>query len=142
MLNLVATLIAPLSAILLPLVSKEKNTTESKLITGQVSIAFKVILFVCIPISILFLFKSGEILKLLFEDSSAALAAPLLSLIAPGIIFMSVLTVANSVLEGMGNTKSPMISLIFASLVKIIVSYVLIGRSELGLLGASIGRKP
>lgn len=139
MLNLVATLIAPLSAVLLPIVSKQKNAKEVRQLTEQVSWAFKVILFICMPISILFLFKSAEILSLIFENSSAVMAAPLLSLIAPGIIFMSLLTAANSVLEGLGNTKAPMIALISASLVKIIVSYVLIGRAEFGLLGASIG---
>ena len=139
MLNLVATLIAPLSAVLLPIISKEKSKCDSSRITRQVSDACKILLFISVPVSILFLFKSQEILSLIFEDSSAVMAAPLLSLIAPGIIFMSLLTVINSVLEGMGNTKTPMISLVFASVVKIVVSYILIGRSDFGLLGASIG---
>ncbi len=139
MINLVATLLSPLSTVLLPLVSKQKNYPKSNELKDQISLAFKVLLFISVPVSILFLLKSGDILSLIFEDSSAAMAAPLLSLVAPGIIFMSLLTVTNSVLEGMGNTKAPMISLIFASTVKIIVSYILIGRSDFGLLGASIG---
>jgi len=139
MLNLIATLIGPLSAVLLPIVSKKKLLPEAKAAGGEISLAFKLTLFICMPISILFTFKSCEILSLLFENTSAVLAAPFLSLIAPGIVFMALLTISNSVLEGMGNTKAPMMSLVFASLVKIIVSYILIGRSEFGLLGASLG---
>lgn len=139
MLNLVATLVAPLSAVLLPIISKEKNNTKSTIIEERISASLKILLFITIPISILFLFKSGEILSLLFEDSSAVMAAPLLSLIAPGVIFMSLLTVTNSALEGMGDTKTPMISLLLASFVKLIVSYVLIGNTNFGLFGASIG---
>lgn len=139
MLNLVATLTAPLSAVLLPLVSKGKNSSSTALLSEQISIACKVMFFVTVPISVLFLFRSGEILSLIFEDSSAIMAAPLLSLIAPGIVFMSLLTLINSVIEGLGNTRTPMVSLIIASAVKLSVSYIMIGKSEYGLLGASIG---
>ena len=139
MLNFAATLIAPLSAVLLPLVSKSKSNVSANLLTEEISISCKVMFFITIPISILFLFRSGEVLSLIFEDSSATMAAPLLSIIAPGIIFMSLLTLVNSVLEGLGNTKIPMISLIIASITKLIISYIMIGKSEYGLLGASFG---
>ena len=83
--------------------------------------------------------SSTEILSLVFEDSSAILAAPLLSIISPGIVFMAFLTVINTSLEGLGNIKTPFISLIFGNVIKLIVTFQLIGRSSLGILGAPIG---
>ena len=139
MLNLVATLIAPASAILLPIVSNSSVKNNKKLLGGKLSTTSKIICFVSIPISFLFMFRAKEILSIIFEDSSAVMSAPLLQLLAPGIIVMSFLTIINTVLEGLGKTNIPLIALSIGIVVKIIVSYILIGVGDFGVMGAPIG---
>ena len=139
MLNLIATLIAPLSAVLLPLVSKNDIKNDNAQLSERISFTVKILCYVSIPISVLFFTRAKELLSILFEDASAVMAAPLLSLLAPGIIFMCLLTVLNTALEGIGKTKIPLISLLIGTIVKFVVSYAFIGNSEFGILGAPIG---
>jgi stage V sporulation protein B len=139
MLNLLASFIAPLSAVLLPLISKSDVRNNRELLSQNVSVAMKIICFISIPVSIIFLIKPYELLSLIFEDSSAIISAPLLQILAPGIIFMAMSTVLNTTLEGIGRTTVPLISLIIASCIKLLVNYIMIGNDSLGILGASFG---
>jgi len=139
MLNLVVTLIAPLSTVLLPIVSDGRLRNDTSALSDKISFSVKILCFIAIPATALFIFRAEEILSILFEDSSAVMAAPLLSVLAPGIIFMCLLTVINTALEGMGETKAPLISLIVGLIFKLAVSAVLINNANIGIYGAPIG---
>lgn len=139
MLNLLVTLIAPLSTVLLPLVSKGAVKNDSEALSDKISFVIKILCFISVPASLLFMLRSKEILSILFEDSGAVMGAPLLSVLAPGIIFMCLLTVINTSLEGMGDTKAPLISLIVGLIVKLTVSGILINNGNIGIYGAPIG---
>ena len=139
MLNLILTLIAPMSMILLPIVSKKNVKHNNAMLSESISFTVRVSCIIVVPLSFIFLFKSREVLSILFEDSSAAIAAPQLALLAPGILFMCLTTVINTALEGVGKTKVPLVSLLAASLVKFAISFILIGNANFGILGAPIG---
>ena len=139
MLNLVATLVAPISAIILPLVSKSTIRGDKSELSEKISLSLRIACLVAIPSSVALAFKGEGILKFIFEDSSAVLAVPLLQLLAPGIVFMCIAMVLNTALEGMGKSAVPLVSLIIASAVKLAVSYYLIGNEDFGILGAPIG---
>ena len=138
-LNLIVTVISPLSAVMLPIVSKTEVKANKKRLSDVVSAVMEVVSIIAIPASMFLLFESREVLAVIFEDSSASLAAPMLQLLAPGMVFMCVATVLNTALEGMGKPKVPLISLIIGLAVKLTVSYVLIGNESYGVLGAPIG---
>lgn len=137
MVNLVGTLIAPISAILLPMVSRNSVKNDKKMLSQRISYSVMILGYISIPIAFLYFFESYPILSILFEDSSAAMAAPLLNVIAPGIVFMAVVTVMNTALEGVGKTFVPLISVSLGSIVKLIFTYVLIRSESLGLVGAA-----
>lgn len=135
--NLIATVIAPVCTVFLPIVSKFKK--DPLLLSKNLSDAFKIIFFISVPVSVLFFSNPYRILALLFEDSSANMAAPLLFILAPSVFFMCILTLINTVLEGLGNTKIPLISLIIGAIIKFTVSFILIKNINFGILGAPIG---
>ncbi len=139
MLNLLGTLIAPISMVLLPIISKNSVKFNREALTESVGRAMRVVFILVIPITVLFVFRSYEILSILFEDSSAAMAAPTLTILAPGILAMSALTVINTTLEGIGKTKIPFISLLFGSIIKLVVTGIFISEGTLGILGAPLG---
>ncbi len=139
MLNLVATFVAPLSTVLLPIVSKGGVKNDSRELSEKISVAVKILSFISVPAAVLFMFRSKEILSILFEDSSAFMAAPLLSVLAPSVIFMCLLTVVNTSLEGIGDTKIPFLSLLIGLVLKVTVSGVLINNDNFGIYGAPIG---
>ena len=138
MLNLIGTLVVPLTTVLLPFVSKKTADMTPNLISERISFIIEILFFFTVPASFIFLFRAKEILIILFEDSSAVMASPLLAMLAPAMIFMSLAAVLNTALEGMGNVKIPMISLICGAIVKSILTVVLIGNDNFEILGAPI----
>ena len=139
MLNLIVTLIAPLSAVMLPIISKTDVKTSQSNLSDVISTGIQFTLIIAIPASLFLCFESRAVLSVIFEDSSAALAAPMLQLLAPGVIFMCIATILNTALEGMGKARVPLLSLIAGLAVKLVVSYCLIANASFGILGAPIG---
>lgn len=82
---------------------------------------------------------SYEILSLIFSDESAAVAAPYLAMLSPSFILAGVLITVNTALEAIGKTAAPLISMLFASIAKGVLSYYLIGNENIGIGGAAIG---
>ena len=76
---------------------------------------------------------SGPILRLLYSDESAAIAAPMLSILAIAVFFVGMLAVTNAVLQACGKAHLPVISMVAGGAVKLVTSYILIG--EIGVAG-------
>ncbi len=138
MLNLLGTFIAPLSCILLPIISKNEHENNKKDLSSHISISIKTACFFAVPAAFIFYFNAYEILEIIFENTSAAMAAPLLKLLAPGAYFMTMVTVLNTAFEGMGKTKIPLISLSIATIVKLAFTFIFVGNEKFGVLGAPI----
>lgn len=136
MLNLVMALISPLTAVMLPVVTKLYTEGDRVKLNEKINALLSTTGFISIPIAFAFFFSSTDLLSILFEDTSAILAAPLLSLLAPSVVFISFTTIINTVLEGMGNTRLPLLSLCLGTLLKVILSMYLIPR--IGMTGAPI----
>lgn len=138
MFNLIGTVIAPISSVILPIVSSEKFLFKRELYIKRLGNFFKILSIVCIPVFFVFMLIPGELLSVIFEDGSAIMAAPLLKLLAPSVILMSYLTILNTILEGVGKTKIPLISLIIGIIVKFVSGYILMGMDDFGIFGAPI----
>ena len=100
---------------------------------------YELISFISMPCTVLFMFLSREILSIIFEFESAVLAAPMLSSIAPSLLFLGLLTVINTAFESDGIVSVPMISLGAGAVAKLFVSGYLTYNSTLGILSAPIG---
>ena len=137
MLNLVAALVAPITTVMLPEVTSSKN--DDTRTARSISSAFLVTVSIALPCTLAFLFLPGEILTLLFEDSSASLAEPLLFLLAPSVLFMSLVSVVNTALEARGRTTVPLLSLMIGTLLKLLITYFINRNGENGIIGAPIG---
>ncbi len=139
MFNLVATLLAPVSAVLLPMLAKNASDGNNIQFKKQTKLSLDISLFVTAPISFLFFAYSESILSFIFEDESAKMAAPLLSLLAFSTVFMGMLLVINTAIEGEGNYKLPFISLTLGSLGKLVISGALIRNDSFNILAAPLG---
>lgn len=139
MFNLVATLLAPISVVLLPHLTK--LTVKRDIIEYREKISYGAFaaIFLTVPITFVFLFSANEILQIIFEDSSASMAAPLLAMISPSLILMGILLIVNTAIEGRGNFKIPLISLTLGSIAKLAISVMFISEPEINVLAAPIG---
>lgn len=139
MFNFVAALITPLTMALLPSMAERYAASDRQGFQLLVRNGMEICAFISIPAAFGFMAFSEQILRLLFEDSSAKTAAPLLVLLAPAVIFMAALTVVNTALEGAGRVKSMLLSMAVGAALKLAVSYHLVGNLEYGISGAPIG---
>ena len=139
MFNLAISIITPISVAYLPILTRcaVGGDTEGLIMAERGALDFTAILSA--PMTVGMVVFAKEILGLLFPGSEINIGASLLVLIAPAILFSSLLLVTNTSLEAQGKVKAPLVSMIFGSLAKIIVSFVLIAKTELGILGAPIG---
>lgn len=139
MFNLAVSIITPVSVAYLPLLTRcaASGDTEGLIRAERSSLDFTAILSA--PMTVGMVVFAKEILGLLFPGSEVRLGASLLVLIAPAIPFSSLLLVTNTALEAQGRVNAPLVSMIFGSIAKVIVSLVLITKTDLGILGAPIG---
>ncbi len=104
-------------------------------------LGFKMATLVGIPSAVGLGVLSTPIMNLLYFSSSAEsniLAGNLLAILAGGVIFLSILQTLNGVLQGLGKVMVPVAALGTGAVVKVLLSYTLIGIPEIGIYGAPI----
>ena len=80
-----------------------------------------------------------DVIELLYgSGESAAIAAPLLSVISPAILFLSFITVSNAVLQAEGHAEKPVIAMGIGAAVKIVLEYFLTAIPGVNIYGAAI----
>ena len=139
MFNLPPSLIYPISASIVPLLSAAVSGGKNKLVKDTMNSSLRICSIIAFPCAFGMSALSYPLLSLLFPSASAAKAAPLLSVLAPSIFFLSMLSVTNSFLQSHKYQVYPIISMIAGAVVKLISSYVLIGTKGIEMYGAPIG---
>jgi len=136
MFNLPPTIIASLQVSVVPAIAKSlalKDYTDAK---KTVETAIRIALLIALPCAIGMSVLSGPILNLAFGDTGAEF---LLSVLAYGVIFVSLVMVTNSIIQARGNVWIPVINMFIGGLVKVAVNYVLVGNIDININGAPFG---
>lgn len=139
MFNLAVSVISPISLAYLPIFTRQCVTSDTPALKRTERSAIELTSVLSSPMMLGMLFFSEEILRMLFPGSDIKVGAPLLCLTAPAILFSSLLLVVNTMLEAKGRVRAPLLSMAIGSVAKVIVSYILISRTGLGILGAPVG---
>lgn len=139
MLQLASALLAPITVVLLPRLANAWAQGTRSEYEATMQMAENVCAFFSVPLAFIFCFFSKELLSLIFPAQSAANAAPLLRLLSLGVIFLSSLLVLNTALEAVGGARLQMLSMLIGVVIKIPLSYSLLGRADFGIVGAPIG---
>ena len=98
-------------------------------------------MIVAFPCAMGLIVLAKPILTMLYplQLESAIMAVPNLQILALSVITLSMMRVFSSALQGIGKMILPVINLFIGSIVKITVSYVLVGIPALNINGAAIG---
>ena len=139
MLNLATSIISPISIAFLPLFTRFFVSSDTEGLREAEKNAIRFTSMLSAPIMIGLMVYPREILAMLFSNSEIETGAALLYLLAPSILFSSILLILNTILEAYGKVKAPLISMAIGGVVKIIISYYLITKTDMGILGAPIG---
>ncbi len=136
MLNLVMALLSPPATAALPRLARMEALGDKEAFSKLLKQILSVISIISAPIACAFLFFPTEILSVLFKDTSAVRAAPLLAILSTSMIFLPLLTVANTAHEAVGHQEISLFSMLAGAIAKLIAGYFLI--PHVGISGAPI----
>ena len=135
--NLILAVITPISVTFLPLISKAHASRDLLTIRSISSNAILISNFVAIPLALGMSLFPEEFMSLLFKNLNGSVGATLIAALMPAVLFMSPLLIVNTTLEACGVVRGPLVSILVGGVVKLLVSYTLVG-GNLGILGAPI----
>ncbi len=133
--NLPAGILASFGIAILPIITRALATSDSLLLSHSIRFATKIILIISLPSSLILCFFSSRILEILFHNTSSAI---MLSYLAPLLSIVTLTQFFCSVHHSSGKITAPFIYGLAASLIKIPLSYILIGISYLNILGVIV----
>jgi len=140
MFNLPTSFVTPVALSLVPVLTAAigaKNANKEKVTLNS---ALRLCGIMMIPAALGLSAFSRPILELVFSGETGAvnIAAPLLSVLAVSVFFSCLMTVTNAVLQAYGHERKPIVSMLTGAVVKVILSYVLIGIPKINIYGAPI----
>ena len=124
--NLPHVLIMPIACAVVPTITTAYTKRDWGVIAQMASASMKAVSIITFPCVFGLFLLSKPVLLLLFEEESALRAAPLLSLLAPAVFFVGIVSVTASVLQAFGRQFIPVISMVCGAIVKLILSLILI----------------
>ena len=139
MFNFALSMTTSICVSLLPLLAECERSGDGPKRGELFDGALRLVAFISVPLTVLFMLFPVEILSLLFERGSVVLGAPLLSFLSVSVALISLLTLINTALEAKGAYVAPLISMLIGCAVKLAFSYSLVGKEGMEIIGAPIG---
>ena len=147
LINLPVSLSLAIGIAVVPHLSKNREERNLEAIRLKTSTAIKVAVLIGVPFAILFMVAPTEILSFLYGGLSSTelkTGAELLTISAPTVLLLSLTQICTSVLQGLKDTRSPIINLAIGGVTKIILSLILLytigikGVAYAGLIAFSV----
>lgn len=136
MFNLPPTLITSLSISIVPVVASAIVKNKIAEARTAAETALRITLLFALPCAVGMSVLSEPILNLVYDDVNAA---PLLTVLSYGIIFVSIVMVSNAIIQAYGKPWLPVINMFIGGMVKVVTNYVLVGNIDININGAPYG---
>lgn len=139
--NLIPTITLTLGISAIPVISKAWAAKDMKGIKVSTESAIRVTMMIGLPAGFGIAALSEPILGLLYSSTAEIIpiAAPILRTYGFAMFLFAVATPMTNILQAVGNTKAPIISIIAGAVAKIIYNYIMIGKPEINVQGAAGG---
>lgn len=134
--NMPTVLITPIACSAVPLLSAAWASGKRHKAMSTASTALRCTTLIAMPAAVGLSVLSKPLLRILFDHTMADSAAPLLSVLAPSILFVSLVNVSGALLQAMGKVRTPVFTMAAGAVVKLISAWFLLG--EYGIYGAPI----
>lgn len=134
--NMPFTIVVALSMSVVPALASalaQKNQLRAK---QTVQSVIRITVLFALPCSVGLAVLSGPVLELLFQNG---LAATLLQELSMAIVFVSVVSVTNAILQSYGHPMIPVVNMIIGGILKIFINYTLVAVPSINIEGAPIG---
>lgn len=136
MFNLPPVLVYPIAYALVPAVSAAFASKRFDEAAEKIQSSLRYAVIIGLPCALGLTVLADPILCLLYKETSAHMASPLLTCLAPSSFFVCILAVTNSVLQACGQERKPVISMLIGAVVKLLSGVILL--NKFGISGAPI----
>lgn len=136
MFNLPPTFVYPIAYSIVPVVAALFASGRRDKAAERIESAMRYAVIIGLPCSLGLTALADPILCMIYRESSAHVASPLLTVLAPSSFFVCVLAVTNSVLQACGHERSPVVSMLCGAAVKCLSGVFLL--RKYGIMGAPI----
>lgn len=139
LINLPIAITSAIQISIVPAVAASKIKHDFEGMKRTVASGVRMALVICIPATIGFMVLAKPILSLLYplQLEYAIEASPILVVYAPAVIFLGLFLVTTGILQGMDLQMRPAINLFVGALIKIVLTYVLVGIPSINVRGAA-----
>ncbi|MGN1409352.1 MAG: oligosaccharide flippase family protein [Eubacteriales bacterium] len=120
MFNLPPVLVYPIAYSLVPVVAAASGSGNIAQASEKITLSLKYAVIIGLPCAMGLSTLADPILCLLYKESSAHTASFLLTLLAPSSMFVCILAITNSVLQGCGKENMPVLSMLVGGAVKLV----------------------
>lgn len=142
LINIPIVIAISISSSLLPNLAKEKVNGEDGEVKDLIEKAFQITLSVSLACAICFVIFGKQILTFLYGKTllqyQIDIAVKLLFLGGFNLIFLSLVQISTGVLQGLGKQNYAVKSLILGSIIKIVLTVMLVSFGRINILGAMI----
>ncbi len=137
--NLPTALIVPLGVSVLPTISERFSSGRLGEANEVIQSAIRLTMMLALPSGFGLAFLSKPILSLLYTNQvEIDIAAPLLTELAPAIIFVCLVSITNNMLQAIGKEKVPVVTMLIGGFIKVLLSILLVGNPAVAIKGAPI----
>ena len=136
--DLPPALVYPISYSLLPLIKATLTEGDHTRAETFMHMSLRISTIMAMPCALGLSVMAEPIIRMLYGAEDAAAGAPLLTIVAPAIIFVCLLSVTNALLQAYGHERKPIISMIAGACVKIALTYILVRIPQIGVYGVPI----
>lgn len=136
--NVPVAIASALGASMIPSIVASKAQNHRQEVHQKIRLTVKFNMLIAIPCSVGMGVLAGPILQLIFNDSSR-LAATLMTLGAPAVIFFSLSTVTNSVLQGIDLMRKSVTHSAISLAIHVVLVYIMLRYLNWNVYGLVIG---
>ncbi len=137
--NMPPVLIYPISYSLVPMIRATLTRNDMERAHSYMNMSIRICSILAIPCALGMAVMAKPILRTIFSPEGAEMGAPLLTILAPAVFFVCMLSISNALLQASGHERKPIISMLAGASIKLITTYVLVGIPSIGIYGTPIG---
>lgn len=139
--NLIPTITLTLGVSAIPVISKAWAAKDMKSIRVSVESAMRVTMMLGLPAGFGLAALSEPILGMLYSSTAeiVPIAAPILRTYGFAMFLFAAASPMTNILQAVGNTKAPIVSILCGAAAKTIYNFIMIGNPEINIQGAAGG---
>lgn len=130
--NIPIAFASALCAATVPAITKSVSRGQVKEVAVQIKKVTKLTIIISVPCAVAFTILAQDILQLLFNDSTQ-LASGMLQIGSISIIFYSISTLTNGILQGINKIHIPVINALISLVIHLVFLYGLLTMTDLGI---------